>query len=330
MATNPYQVLQVGTRATEPVIVAAFRALAKEYQGDGRRISEIQEARDVLLDPVRRKAVDAPPPKKGKQIGQYRILDEIAEGGFGITYKAEHIVVGAPVCLKHAFEASAVDTSIMLEEARAVWDLRHWSLPAMRDLFQMPDGSMVLVMSYVPGPTLEQCIESNGPLDPEDVCWIASRILNVLQYLHYNGVVHGDIKPQNIIIQEDKHSVVLVDFGLSLTRPTASSSAKGYTQFYASPEHQAGTPLVPESDFYSLGVTLTRALGGDIESLKVPGDTPDNMLGFIKGMIRRDITQRPNFRKTDVCAALRDVRLKDFGREFSSMKPLGRKPAGRR
>jgi serine/threonine protein kinase len=324
MPVTPYDILQVSERATEAVIIAAFRALVKDCATDAKRLGILQDARDFLLDPVKRASI-GDPPKKGKVIGQYRILDQIAEGGFGITYRAEHVTVGAPVCLKHAFNASTIDTQIMLEEARAVWDLRHYSLPAMRDLFQHRDGSMVLVMSYVPGPTLEEVVENYGPLDGEDVCWITSRVLNVLQYLHFHGVVHGDIKPQNIIIQEDKHAVVLVDFGLSLIRPTSSSSAKGYTQFYASPEHQKGMPLVPESDFYSLGVTMARALGGDIESLKVPGDTTANLLGFIKGLIRHDVAQRPNFRKYDICKAFSKVRIDDFGREYSSMKPLGKK-----
>ena len=321
--TNPYELLQVGPRASEAVIKAACRELLKQHQSDGRAIAALQDARDTLLDDKKRAAIDNPP-KAGAMIGQYRILSQIAEGGFGITYKAEHALTKSLVCLKHAQSATAMDEQIMLEEARTIWDLRHYSLPAMRDVLKHKDGSLVLVMSYIPGPTLEQYVTQHGALDPESVCWITSRVLNALKYLHFHGVVHGDIKPHNIIIQEDIHSVVLVDFGLSVIRPTADSHAGGYTPHYASPEHTAGTPLVPESDFFSLGVTMVHALGGDIEALKVPDGTPRNLVGFIKNLIRREVLSRPNFRKQDLCDTLEKVRIADFGRASTDLKPLRR------
>ena len=73
--------------------------------------------------------------------------------------------------------------------------MRHFSIPTIRDIVRLDDGSPMLVMSYIPGLTLEKVIKKVGKLDAEHVAWIAERCLNVLMYLHYNGVVHGDVKP---------------------------------------------------------------------------------------------------------------------------------------
>ena len=99
--------------------------------------------------------------KSGKVIGNYRIIREIAEGGFGTTYYGEHLIVGEPVCIKHCHHVSADDSGVLISEAKSIWNLRHYSLPVMRDMLQMDDGSLALVMSYIQGPTLEQIVKMN-------------------------------------------------------------------------------------------------------------------------------------------------------------------------
>ncbi len=257
-----------------------------------------------------------------KVIGNYRIEKLIAEGGFGRTYLAEQILLGTKVCIKHAINVSREDEILLLEEAKAIWDLRHFSIPSIRDIIKLDDKSLALVMSYIPGPTLQQLIEKHKSLEPEHVAWITERCINVLKYLHYHGVVHGDVKPANIIIQGDRHSVVLVDYGLSVVRPAKDSTSKGYTPLFASPEQIGGTPLLPESDFYSLGVTMINALGGDVERRKVPKNTPDAMCDFIKKLITFDVLNRPNWRKENLQESFAVVREKSFGRRTSGMKPL--------
>jgi serine/threonine-protein kinase len=257
-------------------------------------------------------------------VGNYRILDKIAEGGFGITYKAEHVVLGSPVCIKHATHISPEDEELLFNEARAMWDLRHFGIPAVRDVIRMPDKSVALVMSYVPGLTLEQIVKKNyeNGIEPEHVAWITERILNILKYLHFHGVVHGDVKPQNVIIQSESHTVVLVDYGLSAVKPSSSAKAKGYTPFFAAPEQLEGKTLVPETDFYGLGMTMIYALGGDVEHIKVPDTTPDGMCRMIKSFLRREVLSRPNWNKEDLCETISKARVKDFGRAMSGMKPL--------
>ena len=323
---NPYKVLEVDPKASLDVIHAAHRALCVKYKDDEPHLKLVNISYDLVKDEDSRAEFDDHHSiHKGKVIGDYRIIAQIAEGGFGTTYKAEHRITGCPVCIKHALHVSASDETILLEEAKACWDLRHWGIPAMRDILRMPDNSLALVMSYVPGPTLSQLREAKEykyGVEPEHVAWITERILNILKYLHFHGVVHGDVKPANVIVQPDSHTVTLVDYGLSAVRPGSKDTAKGYTPYFASPEQQAGKTLLPETDLFGLGMTMIFALGGDVEYVKVPSTTPDAMCGFIKKLIKREVLSRPNWSKEDLCETIQQVRMEDFGRSMSGMKPL--------
>lgn len=329
--TDPWRVLEVAQGARPAVVDAAYRALIKDCHHDTEGhdthlFKAITEAHETLSDPKKREALEAPVKKeKGTVVGNYRILKEIASGGFGTTYLAEHILAGEPVCVKHCHHLAAAYEATLITEAKAVWDLRHYSLPVMRDFLRLDDGSLALVMSYIPGPTIEQYVKKNGRMDAESVAWIAERVMNVLRYLHHHGVVHGDIKPQNIILQEETHQIVVVDFGLSMVKPNRNSDPKGYTPVFSPPEQLNGSPLVPESDLYSLGMTMLFALSGSAEEAKrlnVPDDAPDALCRFIKTLLVRSVRDRPNW-KEGLYEAFQDVREEAFGRRSSSMKPIG-------
>lgn len=325
-----YHTLEVSTRARPAVIKAAFHALVKvthpDQGGDVAEFRAVNEAYEVLSDEKKRVKYDKEQKVgEGTVIGNYRIIKEIAQGGFGTTYLGEHLLAREPVCIKHCHHVSAAYTDTLVQEAKAVWDLRHYSLPVMRDFLRLDDGSLALVMSYIPGPTLEQVAKKAGPLDAELVAWISERVLNALKYLHFNGVVHGDIKPQNIIVQPDSHQIVLVDFGLSMVKPNKDSDPKGFTPVFSSPEQLNGSPLVPESDLYSLGMTMLYALSGSAESAQrteVPSDVPDVLCEFIKRLLVREVRQRPNWKDEDLSESFRQVRERAFGRKRSGMKPI--------
>jgi len=326
---NLYDILEVSPRARPEIIDAAYRVLMKQYHpdknnGDDRVAKTLNEAKEILLDKKKREEYDESRTNLiGKIIDNYRVLELIAEGGFGKTYRGEHIKLETPVCIKHAHYVSPQDEEVLISEAKAIWDLRHYGIPAMRNIVKLEDSSLALVMSYVPGPTLEKIVSQAGKIDAENVSWITERTLNILKYLHFNGVVHGDVKPQNIIIQPETHNIVLVDYGLSVIRPSLNSSSKGFTPYFASPEQEKGSPVVPESDFYSLGMTMIYALGGDVINKKVPSSVPDPLCHFIKKLIVRDVLSRPNWEKEDLCETIQDLRVKVFGRKHSGMKPIG-------
>ncbi len=331
-SANLYEILEVSPRARPEIVQAAYRALMKIYHpdngnSDGAMVRSINEAHAILGDPRKRKEYDGPAAElqPGAIIGEYRIEKMIAEGGFGKTFLATHLVLGESVCIKDCSNIAPEYAGILLEEAKAVWDMRHFSLPAMRGLLKISGGGFALVMSYIPGQTLSQIIEKVGRLDPEHVAWIAERVLNALKYLHFHGVIHGDIKPQNIIIQSDSHTVVLVDFGLSLVKPSCHSASKGFTECFAPPEEIAGSTLLPGSDFYSFGMTMLYALGGGVESVRrkqVPRDVPDALCSFIKRLIVHDVASRPQWKKEDLFETIQEVRKQAFGRSRSNMKPI--------
>ena len=333
-----YEVLEVSPNASEEVIRAAAKALMVKYHpdrgGDARYFKEVGNALEVLTDPKAKARFEHNArDMSGKVVGEYRILSKIAGGGFGKTYRAELVVVGEPVCVKHCHNLDKFDEEILIEEAKIMWDLRHFSVPAIRGILRMPDKKLALVMSYVPGPTLAQILEkvsdAGKKLDPEHVAWITERVLNALRYIHYQGVVHGDLKPHNIIVEPDKHLASVVDFGLAKLKPKAKSGNKGYTEFFSAPEVIAGGTILPESDLYSLGMTMIYVLSGDAEDLirkEVPADTPEPMKQFIRKLIVRNPLSRPRWPKDhnakDLWDEFLEVRKEAFGRGRSGLKPI--------
>ncbi|MCX6707976.1 MAG: serine/threonine-protein kinase, partial [Candidatus Woesearchaeota archaeon] len=193
------------------------------------------------------------PQKNNQTLGNYRIIRQIAEGGFGRVYEAEHLILGEKACIKQNITISPLDEELLKQEAKLLWKLNHHSLPSMKDFFKANDGSYIMVMNFVEGRNLEQIVRKKGPIHPEDVCWITQRLLNALHYLHFSGVVHSDVKPQNVIVQPDVHNAILVDYGLSSLRPNRHTQAKGYTEAFAAPEILIGKPPIPESDLYGAG-----------------------------------------------------------------------------
>jgi serine/threonine protein kinase len=328
MKDDLYKLLEISPQARSEVIRAAYATLMKIYhpdiqKGNDRVAKRLNEAKETLLDDKKRKLYDRDREDlEGKIIGNYKIIEIISEGGFGRTYLGEHIIAEKPVCIKHSNYVSPQDEEILLKEARAIWDLRHFSIPTMKDIIKLEDNGLAIVMSYVPGPTLEQIIKKVDKLDPEHVAWITERSLNALKYLHYNGVVHGDVKPQNIIIQPENHTIVLVDYGLSLIRPSRNSKAIGYTPYFASPEQERGNTLTPESDLYGLGMTMIYALGGDVATKHVPKNTPDSLCKLIKRFIVYDPRSRPGWEEEDLCETIQHIRMKEFGRKSTEMKPI--------
>ena len=247
-------------------------------------------------------------------IGNYEVIRKIGEGGFGRTYEARHITLDERACLKQNSNLSKEDAEILRREAKIMWNINHYSLPVMRDFFKAPDGSYALVMQYIDGKELQKTIEKHKAIEPETVCWITQRLLNALYYLNSFGVIHGDVKPGNIIVQPDIHNAVLVDYGLSSVRPRYNSKAIGYTPLFAAPEVTAGKPPIPASDIYSLGLTMLFALGGDPMKKEFPADINPKLQEFFSEMIRYNPLDRPSWDKCDLIQKLSDTRLEVFGR----------------
>jgi eukaryotic-like serine/threonine-protein kinase len=256
--------------------------------------------------------------KRAMRLGNYELIKQLGEGGFGRTYKARHLILGEFACVKQNIEISPEDETLLLREAKLLWNLHHHSLPTTRDFLKLDDGSYVLIMSFISGKDLSLIVAEDYPsgIDPEHVCWITQRLLNALHYLHFNGIIHGDVKPQNIIIKAQEHNAILVDFGLSAVKPRKKSCCEGYTEAFAAPEQLEGKPPLPETDLYGLGLTMIFALGGNIKAKTYPSSVPAPLQEFFNQMVLHDVRKRPSS-ALSLVKPLSDLREKIFGRRSS-------------
>jgi serine/threonine protein kinase len=258
-------------------------------------------------------------------IGNYKVIKQIGEGAFGRTYLAEHKILGEKACIKQNSNISPTDEKLLIREAKLLWGIHHYSLPTLHDFLKCPDGSYALVMTYVEGPTLEKIVDKSMEknkkgVDAEDICWITQRLLNGLHYLHFKGVIHGDVKPANIIVQPEERNAYLVDYGLSLSCPKSTTAPDGYTPAFAPPEQMIGKPPLPESDLYSLGATMIYALGGNPIAKTYPKDTPEQLKKFFDRLVLHNPAQRPHWENTDLIKELSNIREEVFGRRHAGSK----------
>lgn len=318
---NLYRILQVDPKADEAVIQAAFKVLAAkhhpDHKGNPKIFKAILGAREVLTDPRKRSAYDKDIDLSAKKIvGSYEVVKYLAEGALGRTYVVRHLITKKLAVLKACLEIGPEFDELMVNESSAIWDIRHYAFPAIREVTRLEDGTAAIIMSYIPGPTLEQAVKHLGAIDPVHVCWIFERLLAGLNYLHANGVIHGDIKPQNIILQPDNHGAVMIDFGLAMIKPTKDKMNVGYTDHFSPPEQLSTDrkPLIPESDLYALGMSMLYAFTGKLAKRTDPEvkKLPKEIQEFLMLLTHPDILKRPNW-ETDLLRMLGDIRVKCFG-----------------
>jgi photosystem II stability/assembly factor-like uncharacterized protein len=196
----------------------------------------------------------------GRQMGQYRIVAPLGEGGMAAVYKAYQPSMDRYVALKILPSHFANDPNFTYRferEAKLIANLEHPNILPVYD-FGQADGYSYIVMRFVVGGTLADLLKGN-PLPLPQACGILSKIASALDYAHSRGVIHRDVKPSNVLIDE-QGNCLLSDFGLakvilSDSRFTASGAFIG-TPAYASPEQCLGGELDHRSDVYSLGVML--------------------------------------------------------------------------
>lgn len=256
---------------------------------------------------------------KMKDIGNYKIVKEIGEGGFGTIYKAEHnILKGRYATIKVNKEKTKDAADLLKLEATLLWDMDHPFIPHPKEFRQIGTNQYAMIMKYVKGDTIEELVKKNSRLHQEDTCWVTERILGALHYCHRRGVVHGDVKPQNIFMNPKDAMISLIDFGLSVYKPGAGTMPIGYSEAYAAPEIIEGKTPIPESDIYGAGIVMLYMLGGDVIGKKLPKDIAKPINDFCNSLIRYDPLDRPNWEKDNPITKLMDVRYKVFGRKHRS------------
>ncbi len=248
-------------------------------------------------------------------IGNYRVGKQIGEGGFARVYEGIHLILDEKVCLKQNKVAGAEYAELLEHEAKMLWKLDGFhSIPSVRDFYRPERDTGVMVVSHIEGKTLEEIMEGKFALQTEDACWIMERLLEALHFAHAYGIVHSDVKPQNVFVEPEKSDIKLIDFGLAVYKPSRHARASGYTPGYAAPELQNGFPPIPETDIYGAGMVMLRALGGDLEKKEFPAHVPEKLKEFCSSLIQYDPRERPNWEKGNPLERLSEIRQEVFGR----------------
>ncbi|MGW4644425.1 protein kinase domain-containing protein [Sphaerisporangium sp. NPDC004334] len=201
--------------------------------------------------------------------GRYRLLEPIGRGGMGVVWRAHDELLDRPVAVKEVLyramseEDRAAFNRRTIREARAAGRLDHPSVVVVHDVIE-EDGRPWIVMQLVRSRSLGEVLRSAGPLEPRTVADIGGQVLDALRAAHAAGVLHRDVKPENVLLTEGGR-VVLTDFGIAtMPEETALTTTGGLsgTPAFIPPERLQGRPAVPESDLWSLGATLYAAVEG--------------------------------------------------------------------
>lgn len=201
---------------------------------------------------------------------KYRVESLIGSGGMANVYKAFDMVENRTVALKMLKEEHKEDAEFLRRferEARAVLTLSHPNIVQSYDVGEDENNVPYIALEYVGGQTLKEYIKSKGCLQPKEAVAIASQVLDALEHAHECGIIHRDVKPQNVLLTKD-NTVKLADFGIAreagaTTRTFAGTNVIGSVH-YISPEQARGENVTAESDIYSCAVMVYEMITGTV------------------------------------------------------------------
>jgi serine/threonine-protein kinase len=218
---------------------------------------------------------------------RYRIESVLGTGGMGIVVKATHLLLQQAVAIKFLRREVANQESVtrLLHEARAAAKVQSEHVVRVHDVAALDDGTPYIVMEYLEGSELALLLE-NGPLPLREAVKYAIQMCNALAETHAAGIIHGDLKPENIYVvraADGSGRIKLLDFGISNTGPQQKSNAIMGTPAYMAPEQFERGTIDERTDIYALGAVLYEMLSG-----KPPfeADTPELIA-------RRVFTEKP-------------------------------------
>ena len=245
----------------------------------------------------------------GSTIGnRYQVTSVLGVGGMGVVYKAQDRELGEPVAIKTLKPEMVASDSSALErfksEIKLARRISHRNVVRTHDLGEM-NGLYYITMEYVEGTSLKDLIRARGRLPASAVLPIAKQLCRALEVAHDEGVIHRDIKPQNMVVQGDGVLKVM-DFGiarLASRAPDAGHTQAGMvvgTPEYMSPEQLVGDELDARADLYATGCVLYECLTGDVP---LTADTPITLIAKVLD----EVPVAPNVKYADIPAELSDL-----------------------
>jgi hypothetical protein len=252
--------------------------------------------------------------------GRYELEELVGSGGMSSVYRARDRLLERSVALKILHEQFGRDDDSVerfRREARSVAQLTHPNIVTVIDRGAQ-NGRQFIVFEYVDGENLKELVEREGPLDVRTAIGLALQVARGLSFAHEQGLVHRDVKPQNVLLDADGQAKV-TDFGIARSLDVDGMTITGTimgTSNYIAPEQARGQPVDEQTDVYSLGCVLYELLAGDVP---YEGDT------FVAVAMRHVNDTVPSVREVrpDVPPALDDAiqraMAKDPSERFESM-----------
>lgn len=254
---------------------------------------------------------------KTLQGGKYTLEELLGQGGFGVTFRATHHYLGQPVVIKtlnllnQSHPQFAKMEQQFQDEARRLAICVHPNIVRVNDFF-VEDGAPYLVMDYIPGQTLEQIVFPNQPLSEALAVHYIRQIGAALEVVHQSGLLHRDIKPQNIMLRDGTQEVILIDFGI------AREFTDGKTQTHTSLISEGYAPIeqyvmqekrTPATDVYGLAATLyalvtaqvpVASILRDRRPMPAPREVNPQLSPGVNQAIMRGMAVEPRYRPSSI------------------------------
>jgi hypothetical protein len=283
--------------------------------GDGGFLEALDEPRAAAL------LLDVPPEiEPGSLIGRYRVVRRLGKGGMGVVYLAVDPALDRPVAVKVLPDWLGGDTEAsqrLLSEARAAAALDHAHVATIYEVGETGDGRTFMAMAYYPGETLRERL-GGAPIPPGVAARIAGQLAEGLAAAHARGIVHRDVKPENVVFGPGD-TVRILDFGVAQVAAASPGAVSPGTVSYMSPEQAAGGPVDAQSDLWSLGVVLYEMLAG---CRPFQADSRDALLRQIRQQEPPPLREVAPDVPPDLTAVVRRCLEKDPVQRFASASEL--------